>query len=108
KIGFNWTNNDDATGTDPSFAVDDITLSTLSVGIADIGQSSLEVFANGSNVVIKSIDAVQLQGVYDVLGRTISCSLENNTINLESQPAGVYFVRVIVKGQTYTKKVFIK
>lgn len=27
KIGFNWTNNADALGTDPSFAVDDITLS---------------------------------------------------------------------------------
>ncbi len=26
KIGFRWINNDDATGTDPSFAVDDITL----------------------------------------------------------------------------------
>ncbi len=108
KIGFNWTNNDDGVGTDPSFAVDDIILSGLSVGIADVGSESLEVFATGSNVVVKSIDAVQLQGVYNVLGRTITCSLENNTINLESQPAGVYFVRVIVKGQTYTKKVFIK
>jgi len=27
KIGFNWVNNDDGTGTDPSFAVDDIELS---------------------------------------------------------------------------------
>jgi hypothetical protein len=26
KIGFNWTNNDDGVGTDPSFAVDNITL----------------------------------------------------------------------------------
>jgi len=28
KIGFRWVNNDDNVGTDPSFAVDDITLST--------------------------------------------------------------------------------
>lgn len=28
KIGFRWINNDDMTGSDPSFAVDDITLST--------------------------------------------------------------------------------
>lgn len=28
KIGFGWTNNDDGLGTDPSFAVDDITAST--------------------------------------------------------------------------------
>ncbi|PLW91908.1 MAG: hypothetical protein C0592_13520, partial [Marinilabiliales bacterium] len=25
RIGFNWTNNNNASGTDPSFAVDDIT-----------------------------------------------------------------------------------
>ncbi len=30
KIAFNWTNNDDGVGTDPSFAVDDITLTALS------------------------------------------------------------------------------
>ncbi len=29
RIGFNWTNNDDNVGTDPSFAVDDITLSVV-------------------------------------------------------------------------------
>lgn len=29
RLGFNWTNNDDNIGTDPSFAVDDIILSTL-------------------------------------------------------------------------------
>lgn len=30
KIAFSWVNNDDGIGTDPSFAVDDITLSTVS------------------------------------------------------------------------------
>ncbi len=30
KIGFRWVNNDDASGTDPSFAVDDIELSSSS------------------------------------------------------------------------------
>jgi len=108
KIGFNWTNNDDQVGTDPSFAVDDIVLSTPPTGIADASAESLEIFATGGNVIIKSNDVVNLQGVFDMLGRTITCSLENNTINLETQPSGIYFVRVDVKGQTYTKKVFIK
>lgn len=108
KIGFNWTNNDDGVGTDPSLAVDDITLASASVGIAAIHSSSPEVFVSGSNVIIKSADAVTLNGVYDILGRTISSSLENNTINLEGQPAGIYFVRVEIKGQACTKKVFIK
>jgi hypothetical protein len=30
KIGFRWVNNDDGSGTDPSFAVDDISLGTVS------------------------------------------------------------------------------
>lgn len=108
KIGFNWTNNDDGVGTDPSFAVDDITLSVPSLGISDLSPIAFDVYAIGSNVIVKSLDAVKLQGVYDVLGRNISTTLENGTINLEGQPAGVYFVRVEVKGQVYTKKVFIK
>lgn len=32
KIGFNWTNNDDGVGTDPSFAVDNITLTGSGAG----------------------------------------------------------------------------
>lgn len=32
KIGFRWVNNDDAVGTDPSFAVDDITLTIPTTG----------------------------------------------------------------------------
>jgi gliding motility-associated-like protein len=32
KIGFHWINNDDGVGTDPSFAVDDVTLSEPSSG----------------------------------------------------------------------------
>ncbi len=108
KIGFNWTNNDDGVGTDPSFAVDDITLSTPATGIADPASSSFEIFANGNTVNVKSVEPIKLQGVYDLLGRTINSSLENNMINMESQPSGIYFVRIEMKGQVYTKKVFIK
>jgi hypothetical protein len=108
KIGFNWTNNDDGAGTDPSFAVDDITLSTIATGIADISATSLELFSTGNNVTVKCGDVVKLIGVYDILGRTIASSLENNIINMETQPAGIYFIRVEVKGQLYTKKVMIK
>lgn len=39
KIGFRWVNNDDGVGTDPSFAVDDITLSTPSTPTCSITAS---------------------------------------------------------------------
>lgn len=36
KIGFLWVNNDDGVGTDPSFAVDDITLSTPTASLPPV------------------------------------------------------------------------
>lgn len=36
RIGFSWVNNDDGVGTDPSFAVDDITLSSASTPTAPV------------------------------------------------------------------------
>ncbi|PLW92083.1 MAG: hypothetical protein C0592_12635 [Marinilabiliales bacterium] len=41
KIGFNWTNNTNASGTDPSFAVDDITLSVPSAGTPPVANFSV-------------------------------------------------------------------
>jgi gliding motility-associated-like protein len=43
KIGFNWTNNDDNVGTDPSIAVDDITLS--------VPQPPVSLFTMSSNTI---------------------------------------------------------
>lgn len=37
KIGFRWVNNDDGVGTDPSFAVDEVTLSVPSVNSISTG-----------------------------------------------------------------------
>lgn len=45
KIGFSWVNNDDGVGTDPSFAVDDIQVSTPPAGntitTGNLGQTNL-------------------------------------------------------------------
>ena len=109
KIGFNWTNNDDGVGTDPSFAVDNITLSTVvTTGIANVSNSELEIYSTGKNVMIKCNDVVKILGVYDLLGRMLTSPMMGNTVDMEAQPSGVYFVRVEVKGQVYTKKVFIE
>ncbi len=50
KIGFRWTNNDDGVGTDPSFAVDDITLSGTAALPCSISVSisiSQPIYCNG-------------------------------------------------------------
>lgn len=43
KIGFRWVNNDDAIGSDPSFAVDDIQLTVPSVGAPPVADFSTPV-----------------------------------------------------------------
>ncbi|MEI7802642.1 MAG: hypothetical protein WCI97_08365, partial [Bacteroidota bacterium] len=45
KIGFNWTNNTDGNAADPSFAVDDITLS------APIGTAPVSAFTISDNTI---------------------------------------------------------
>ncbi len=45
KLGFRWVNNDDNVGTDPSFAVDDITLSAASAASC-IGSGQVTVTVN--------------------------------------------------------------
>lgn len=51
KIGFNWTNNDDGVGTDPSFAVDDVQLSTTGT----IESFTAEYFYTNPQVVYNNI-----------------------------------------------------
>lgn len=108
KIGFNWINNDDGVGTDPSFAVDDITLSTTPLGIQNHQAPAIQVYTAGKNVIVQSPEIVKLSGVIDLLGRTIPCELQNNTIALEGQPAGIYFVRLMVNGEPITRKIYLQ
>jgi hypothetical protein len=108
KIGFNWVNNDDATGNDPSFAIDDITLTSSPTNVNELQSGTAEVIVADHSVIIRSLSAVKLEGVFDVVGRNIGANLENNTIDLSAHPAGIYFVKVEVKGQMMTKKIFIK
>jgi|GEM_PF-1234014 len=73
KIGFNWTDNDDGVGTDPSFAVDSVSLSapgatpvasfTTSPTPATICTDSCLILTSTSTVSSGSIDSVRWVGV---------------------------------------------
>ena len=53
KIGFNWINNDDNVGGDPSFAVDDIELSNCFGGMTDlVGHVVTSLSANVDNGLV--------------------------------------------------------
>ncbi len=55
RLAFNWTNNDDALGTDPSFAVNNIIISTMNGGTQCIATASVMVAGEaGVNINLTS------------------------------------------------------
>ncbi|MEO5643385.1 MAG: T9SS type A sorting domain-containing protein [Bacteroidia bacterium] len=109
KIGFNWTNNDDGTGTDPSFSVDDITLTSSPNGIATNSASELSLFAsgNGQITITPNGQAYKMLGIYDMLGQEVKFVNTNNMIQLENAQSSVYVVAMEVNGVRVTRKVLV-
>lgn len=109
KIGFNWKNNDDAVGNDPSFAVDDITLSVIGTGIvspADL-DNIISVYAADGNILIESSLPFRIMSVTDVLGKKLSATVEGNKIKL-NESGIICFVSIEINERVIVKKVFVK
>jgi hypothetical protein len=109
KIAFNWINDNDGVGTDPSFAIDDIVLSQAPTGISTMETADLvQVYNSGNDIVIKTSESYTFISVTDMLGRTISTVLNDNTISFSNKAEGVYFVNLEVNGMKVTKKVLMQ
>lgn len=110
KIGFTWTNNDDGVGTDPSFAVDDITISqTPTTGITSYSNSALSIFSkgNGTFQINANGQTYKILGIYNMLGQQSKYTQTGNTIQLDQQMTGVYFISLDVNGTRLIKKVAV-
>ncbi len=109
KIGFNWTNNDDGVGTDPSFSVDDIALTSGPSGIATTSTSHLNLFASGNNqiTIVPNGQAYKTIGIYNMLGEAVSFVNSNNVIELNNAQPGMYIVTLEVNGARVTRKVMM-
>jgi len=86
KIGFRWVNNDDNIGTDPSFAVDDITLTVASSGsppVSDFSASTTTLCAGDC------IDFTNL-GTF-AAGAIFSWDFGNGTTSGSEDPTGICF-----------------
>jgi hypothetical protein len=105
KIGFNWTNNDDATGTDPSFAVDSIRLSsTVATSIALHNAAELSIINDGTDIVIMCDQPYKVLNLRDMLGRNVNYVQSGNRIAV-SQSKGIYFVEAEMNSVRLVKKV---
>jgi hypothetical protein len=106
KIGFNWTNNGDGIGTDPSIAIDDITLSIASVGITEINKNKIRIYPNpiSERLQIESPENLILEyNVYDITGKSVAEEDQNDSfiieINTSFLEKGIYFLQIeTIKG----------
>lgn len=95
KIGFNWTNNDDGNGNDPSFAIDSIYLT------ATTGGSALQTAFTVTDSTLCTGQCVSFTDqstgapsnwVWSFPGATPSTSILQNPTNICYNTAGVYTV----------------
>ena len=109
KIGFNWVNDDDGVGTDPSIAVDSVRLSYSSLdGIDNInfGDNSISVYPTPNNGNFTLAYHLQLGirnyelGIFDITGRKVYSTSIIGTDGTQSIDAsvlnnGIYYWEVI-------------
>lgn len=88
KIGFNWTNDASCTGTDPSFAVDDITLSAP----VSVDFTCEYFYANPqttfNNVLVPSLDHISMCE-YWILTRNSGSTTKTVTLEWDANSCGV-------------------
>lgn len=98
QIGFRWVNNDDGVGTDPSFAVDDITITTPNSGtppIADFAASSVSI-CEGSCIDFTNTSTFAPGATFSWdFGNTLTSTLEDPT-NICYNAAGSFTVTLTV------------
>jgi gliding motility-associated-like protein len=100
RIGFRWVNNDDGTGADPSFAVDNITLSTVTTGTPPVASftANQTTICEGDCISFTntSTGAPFTAINWNFPGATPATSTQNNPINICYATAGTYTVELTV------------
>ena len=106
KIGFQWTNDNDSQGTDPSFAVDNISLSTIISSTEDnLLSEGYNAYYDGSNIIIQALSSYKVLSVINLLGEDVPFVVSGNSIRLKENAEGIYFLRIEIGKQVVTRKV---
>ncbi len=123
KIGFNWTNNDDAMGGDPSIAIDSVRLSYLTTtGVAEENTiaNSLNIFPNPAtgvvhlNFITNDNSSLKLN-ILNPEGQTVYTSMNdattgefNKMIDLKDLAKGIYFIQIITDKESVIRKIVLQ
>jgi gliding motility-associated-like protein len=95
KIGFNWTNNNNSVGTDPSFAVDDVTLEVPTVAtpvVSFTASDSTICVGNCINFTGSATNGPILSWAWTFTGGTPNTANVQNPTNICYNTAGTYSV----------------
>ncbi len=98
KIGFNWTNNDDGVGADPSFAVDNITLtvpSGVTPPVADFSASQTSICAGECIDFTDLSTNTPTSWSWTFTGGTPGTSNSQNPANICYTTPGTYTVTLV-------------
>jgi len=106
KIGFNWTNNDDGTGSDPSVSIDSIRLvGSVMTGIeAAALHDQVNILYSNETIIIDSEQPVKLVAMRNMLGSVVNGDLDGKNLTINAA-AGIYLLELEVNGQRFSKKV---
>jgi hypothetical protein len=105
KIAFEWVNDNDGVGTDPSFAVDDVTLlEDMPMTIQQPNPAQLSMVTHENSVTVNAQSPWKVLSVVDVTGREIQVSTSSNEIHF-NEPAGMYFIRMEMNGEESVHRV---
>ena len=98
KIAFEWVNDNDGVGTDPSFAVDDVTLlENMPLSVAQPAPVLISLVSHENSVSVNAQEPWKVLSIVDVSGREIQVNTVGNEINF-AQAASVYFIRMEMNG----------
>jgi hypothetical protein len=99
KIAFNWTNNNDNIGSDPSIAVDDVIISSSILSSSEFDlKSQVKIYPNPSKGILKiESEFNDVFSIVNQLGQEVKkfniISNTINEINIEELENGIYFLR---------------
>jgi hypothetical protein len=119
NIGLHWKNNADGIGSDPSFAIDDVQLSTDITGLQNLYNDQIVISYNSASDEIKLIYKNNFTDLFfeirDISGRKRfekrlmnTSGLSEFVYNSSALTSGIYFVRIISGNSVVAKKLFIE
>ena len=108
KIGFEWTNNDDGVGTDPSVAIDDLVLS-VSLGINSPEITDVKVSYDPATDLIYVNTGIENDcsitvGLFSIEGKQVLSQQLNSSqhmLSVSTLEPGVYLLELTGEGKNF-------